>query len=95
MAKIRSNMLLEGLSGKIGLTLVVQKNGIIRSRPKKSQKSRSAGQKKNNSLFSDAVAYFHKVESDPSLMALYRKKCRKGQRVYNRIISEYMRRKAG
>ena len=91
MARISSNTLLKGLTGRIG-NMSITKNGIVRSLPEKSSKPRSKEQVRNSDKFKLALDYYHKVKADPDLFNRYKKKLKKGRRIYNIIIADFMKR---
>jgi hypothetical protein len=48
-------------------------------------------QELKQSLFKEAVAYAHSVNRDPKKKTAYAKKLKKGETVFNKAISEYMK----
>jgi hypothetical protein len=51
-------------------------------------------QKQKRSKFSDAVAYAQSIIHNPALKDAYAKKLKKGQRIYNAAIREFLRRES-
>ena len=97
MAK-SNNLLLDNLQGQIGKTIVVKRYGnktVISAYPDMSNIVPTKAQKKGRKVFAKAVAYAKKISNDPVKKALYKKKLKKRQTVYNYAIKEYMKNNAG
>lgn len=96
MAYSERSLLLRHVRGQIGKQIVIKQYGkktVITAYPNMSGIKPSKLQKQKRSKFSDAVAYAQSIIRDPLLKAAYAKKLKKGQRVYNAAIKEFLRRK--
>ena len=94
MAQSLKNVLLHQVRGQIGKQIVVKRYGnktVITAYPDMSKIKPSKKQKAKRRLFADAVAYAKKINNDPEKKALYKKKVKKGQTVYNDAIKECLR----
>ena len=94
MARSESNVLLHQVSGQIGKQIVVKRYGkktVISAYPDMSRVKPSKLQKVKRKSFADAVAYAKAINNDPVKKALYKKKAKKGQRVFNYAIKEYLK----
>ena len=90
MAKIGNNVLLKGVSGRLGDQLVLQSNGIMRIRPDTSKTKWSDSQRKHRSLFVEARQFARYIEASPELKPLYKAKAKEGTGAYHVAISAYM-----
>jgi len=93
MARSESNVLLHQVSGQIGKQIVVKRYGkktVISAYPDMSGVKPSKLQKAKRKTFAAAVTYAKAINNDPAKKALYKKKIKKGQRVYNYAIKEYL-----
>jgi len=96
MARVHTNLLLHGLRGQIGKTIVVKKYGkktVVTKYPDMSKVKPSRLQKKLRNRFADAVAYAQSINNDPTKKAKYKKKARKGQSVYHYALKEFLKKK--
>ena len=94
MARTDSNALLKGFSGAIGKQIVVKQYGdktVITAYPDMGKVKASANQKVRRNVFAEAVAYAQAIITDPKKKSAYQKKLKKGQRVYQAAMSEYMK----
>jgi hypothetical protein len=94
MAKGDNSLLLYNVRGQIGKQIVVKKYGkktVISAYPDMSNVKPSKLQKVKRKTFAEAVAYAKAINNDPAKKALYRKKMKKGQRVFNFAIKEYLK----
>jgi hypothetical protein len=93
MARLKFNFLLAGASGKIGDLVIRQigKNSYISTVPDMDHVVPTALQLKRREIFTAAVAYAKNIIHDVKLKAIYKKKVKKGERVYNFAIKEYYR----
>ncbi len=93
MARVKTNALLQGVSGKVGN--IVFKNyasgTVISSRPDRSKVKLSIIQKKSNSKFKKAVAFAKGVLADPAKRKAYEAKLKPGKSVYHVVLSEFMK----
>ena len=95
MAYSERSLLLRHVRGQIGKQIVIKQYGkktVITAYPNMSGIEPSKLQKQKRSKFSDAVAYAQSIIRDPLLKAAYIKKLKKGQRVYNAAIREFLSR---
>ncbi|NCU05791.1 MAG: hypothetical protein GXC73_17625 [Chitinophagaceae bacterium] len=96
MARTNRNPLLKGLRGQIGKQLVFKQYGkktVVSKFPDMSHVKASPKQKKIRKGFQKAVAYAQGINNDPVKKAVYAKKVKKGQTVFNYAISEFLRSK--
>jgi hypothetical protein len=97
MAYSERSLLLHHVRGQIGKQIVIKQYGkktVITAYPNMTGIKPSKRQKQKRRKFSDAVAYAQSIIHDPARKAAYAKKLRKGQRVYNAAIKEFMRRES-
>jgi hypothetical protein len=96
MARITSNPIIEGLSGKVGnLVFKNYKSGtIISALADRSKVKLSAKQKKANKSFKEAVAYAKAVLADPKKSAHYKKLLQPGKSIYHTALAAYLSGKA-
>ena len=95
MARVKkSDILLSGLRGKIGNTLVIKQYAygtVVTKYPDMSGVKWSQRQKGGHKKFKEAVAFAKAILKDEKKRKQYEKKLKKGQSVYHKVISEYMR----
>lgn len=94
MARIRSNIITKGLSGQIGQQIVFKQYGkktVVSRFPDMSKIKPSKLQKKERSRFAEAVVYAQSINNDPVKKAVYSKKVKKGQSVFNFAIKEFLK----
>ena len=94
MAKSGNSLLLHDVRGQTGKQIVVKKYGrktVISAYPDMSNVKPSKLQKIKRKSFAMAVAYAKAINNDPVKKALYKKKIKKGQRVFNYAIKEYLK----
>jgi hypothetical protein len=95
MATVRTNPLIEGLSGMLGQSIVFKNlrgKTIITNRPS-SPKKQSESQKANRSKFRQATYYAKAAMLDAEKKAYYQKKAKKLKlpNAYTAAITDYMR----
>jgi hypothetical protein len=93
MARSNNNIIVHGLSGKLGASVVfVQRAGktIVRKSPTKSKVPPTASQQQQRLLFKDAVQYAKRVKATPALAALYQPFAQIGKSVYHMAIADAM-----
>lgn len=96
MARIHSNIVTQGLSGQIGQQVVFKRYGkktVVSRYPDMSNVKPSKKQKKEQNHFAEAVAYAQSINNDPIKKAIYAKKVKQGQTVFNFAIREFLLRK--
>ncbi|MGG9962003.1 hypothetical protein [Ferruginibacter sp. SUN106] len=94
MARVKSNPLLQGVSGKIGDSFVVKQyryGTVISAVPDMRRVKKSALQKLKQNRFADAIAYAQSIIRDPEKKAAYAKKLPEGKTVYHTAIQEYLK----
>jgi hypothetical protein len=91
MARVNSDSILSGISGKIGGMVFRQRNGktFVAIAPNKKQKPRSPMQQKNNSNFQQAVIYAQKAIADPATKRMYKSKAGNGKSAYNIALADF------
>jgi len=97
MARTNSNILLKGVSGKIGDQLVVKQYAgktVISAMPNMSHVKPSKLQKQKRGVFAEAVKFAQSVIRDPVKKKAYAKKVKAGQAVYHYALQQYLK-KAG
>lgn len=93
MARTKNGMLLNEISGGIGKQLVVKQYAygtVVSAYPDMSHVKPSQLQQLQQTLFAKAVAYAQSITRNPVKKKAYAKKLRKGERVYNAAIKEYL-----
>lgn len=94
MARSQNNVLLHQVRGHIGKQIVVKRYGkktVISAYPDMSRVKPSKLQKVKRKSFADAVTYAKAINNDPVKKALYKKKVKRGERVFNYAIKEYLK----
>lgn len=95
MAITLNSILLHRVRGQIGKQIVVKRYGlktVITAYPDMSRVKPSKLQKTKRKDFAAAVAYTRAIINNPLTKAAYAKRIRKGERVYNFAIKEYLNR---
>ena len=93
MAIIESS-LFDSIRGRLGKQFVFKKYGdkiVISTRPKKYKRTVSPIKALNQQRFKNAVQFASSVLSNKDQRALYSKRLRHRQRLYNFLISEFCR----
>jgi hypothetical protein len=93
MARSTTSILLHTLRGAIGKQIVVKQYGnktVITAYPDMSRVKPSKLQKQKRKQFAAAIKYAQSIIDDPSKKAAYAKKLKKGARVYNAAIKEFL-----
>jgi hypothetical protein len=93
MAQSTTSVLLHSMRGKIGKQIVVKQYGnkiVITAYPDMSNIKPSKLQKQKRKKFAAAIEYARSIVNDPVRKAAYAKKLRKGARVYNAAIKEFL-----
>lgn len=92
MAKIKKNILLQGLSGTLNKQLVLKQYNnitVISSYPDMTRVIKSEKQKTENRRFREAVAYARSQMADPVSKAEYKAKARGLQKPHNIAIADF------
>lgn len=93
MATTHNSILLHQVRGQIGKQIVVKHYGkktVITAYPDMSRVRPSKLQKQKRQKFANAIAFAQSIIYDPVKKAAYAKKLKKGQRVYNAAIREWL-----
>jgi len=93
MAQSTASVLLHKIRGQIGKQIVVKQYGkktVITAYPDMSRVKPSKLQKQKRKRFAAAIAFAQAIVHDPVRKAAYAKKLKKGQRVYNAAIKEFL-----
>jgi len=94
MAKLINNPVMQGVSGKIGKTLIFRqmKNGttVIAMRPKPRTKPITPAEAATHQRFKEAALIAKKRSQDPILRAQYLTKAKPGQSAYLVALTEYL-----
>lgn len=95
MAYVKNNIVTEGLSGKLGNTIVFRQAGgktIVASKPTKTKRELSEAQKTHQRRFRAASRYAQQAIQDPDQKAAYQQQAPEDQSAYNVAIADYMNR---
>ena len=95
MAIVVKNILLRGLSGSIGKTLVFRQcngNTIVAQHPAKRKKAPTEGQRRQQERFRDAVAYARWVLEDADRRLVFEQKVGDKRRLFQFVVRERLRR---
>jgi hypothetical protein len=93
MAKIKSNVLVDGFSGRLQDLLFRQYDHgtVVSKMPDRSKVKLSLKQKKANKRFQQAVQYAQSVLADPVLQKQYAKEVKKGRLLYHIALSDFLK----
>ena len=92
MAIVVRNILLKGLQGSLGKSLVFRHVGgktIVSLYPQPTKKAATEKQIKQRELFKMAVCFARAVQQDEARLELYRQKMRKGQSPFPFLVKEF------
>ena len=95
MAQSTESILLYKMRGAIGKQIVVKQYGnktVITAYPDMSKVKPSKLQRQKRKQFAAAIDYARSIIRDPVKKAAYAKKLKKGARVYNAAIKEFLSR---
>jgi len=93
MAYSNTSIILDKVRGAIGKQIVVKQYGnktVIAAYPDMSNVKSSKLQKLKRKKFAAAIEYARSIVNNPAKKAAYAKKLKKGARVYNSAIKEYL-----
>jgi hypothetical protein len=93
MAYSKASVILHKMRGRIGKQIVVKQYGnktVITAYPDMSNIKPSKLQKQKRKKFAAAIDYARSIIHDPVRKAAYAKKLKRGARVYNAAIREYL-----
>jgi hypothetical protein len=97
MARSQQNIILKALHGAIGKEFVIKQYGkktVVSKYPDMTQIQATTLQEEQRNIFKEAVAYVKKIINDPAIKAVYAKKVKRGQTVYNYALKEYLAKKS-
>lgn len=92
MAKVKNNIVIEGLSGSLGNRIVFSQRAgktVVSVKPQPSA-PKSEAQLRQMQTFKEATFYAKKVIKDPVTKAAYAQRAKPGQSAYSVAISDYM-----
>lgn len=92
MAKVKNNIVTEGLSGKLGDRIVFRQkagNTIVAVAPQE-YAERTEAQKKHAQKFRAASHYAAKTLKDPDTKAAYAARAKKGQTAHNVAVADFL-----
>lgn len=93
MARAGKKSLLKDIRGAVGKELVIKQYSygtVVSKYPDMSKVKRSKLQNQSQNIFAQAVAYAKSIIQDADKKAAYSRKLKKGQRIYNAAIKEYL-----
>ena len=93
MAHVKKNIVTEGLSGKLGNTIVFRQRGgktIVSVPPEKKKRTQSEAQAKHIHRFRLAALYGKQAVQDPVVKAAYGARTKGGQTAYNVAVADYL-----
>ena len=93
MAHSKESIILHKMRGAIGKQIVVKQYGnktVITAYPDMSKVKPSKLQKLKRKKFAAAIEYARSIINDPVKKETYTKKLKKGARVYNAAIKEFL-----
>lgn len=93
MARAKSSPVISAIKGRIG-DIVLKQYGnrtVVSKLPDMSKIRPTKKQKAERSRFKEAVAYAQSIVRDPKKKAAYKKTLRRGKRVYQSAIKEYLK----
>lgn len=94
MAKVKKNLLLQGLSGSVGGTIVLRSMGdktIVASLPGKRNKLPSPGQLLQQERFKEGSDYSRSVKANPTELAEYKARAKSGESPLTLALTDYLR----
>ena len=95
MAKVVSNLILQGLSGRLGRQLVVRQRRdgsyvVAAAPPRNTGRVPTEGQRAYREQFSAAIAYAKSVKNNPDVIAAAREH---GKTPFNWAVSDFLSRR--
>lgn len=93
MAYVKNNIVTEGLSGKLGNTIVFRQVGgktIVAAKPTKTKRESSEAQKTHQRRFRAASRYAQQTIQNPDQKAAYQQQAPEDQSAYNVAIADYL-----
>jgi hypothetical protein len=93
MAYVKKNIVTEGLSGKLGSTLVFRQRGgktIAAVAPEKKKRELSDAQKDHQLKFRAATKYAKTAIQDDNVKVAYEQRAKDGQTAFNVAMADYM-----
>ncbi|OFY66674.1 MAG: hypothetical protein A2Y71_09030 [Bacteroidetes bacterium RBG_13_42_15] len=92
MAQVKQNIILKGLSGRVGKNIVFKNYGnktIVTAYPDMSKVKFSAKQKEENKRFREAMSYARAQMADPDSKAAYKARIKGLQKPHNIAIADF------
>ena len=93
MARVKKNIITQGLSGKLGNNIVFRHRGdqtIVAVVPQKTKYEPTEAQQKQTRKFRNAVVYGKQAIQDPTVRAAYQAQAKDGQSAYNVAVADYL-----
>ncbi|MEM9671594.1 MAG: hypothetical protein ACFB15_14980 [Cyclobacteriaceae bacterium] len=93
MAYVKKNIVTEGLSGKLGNTIVFRQRGgktIVSTTPRKVEREPSEAQKEHHQRFRAATKYAKQAIEDEHLREAYQLRAKEGQNAFNVAMADFM-----
>jgi hypothetical protein len=92
MSKVSKNIITQGLSGKLGDTIVFRQRAgetIVSVKPSKTTKEPTAKQLAVQEKFQKAILYGKQASGDPQSKAAYAEKAHEGQSAFNVAVADF------
>ncbi len=93
MAYVKNNIVTDGLSGKLGNTIVFRQWGgktVVAVKPTYRKREPTEAQKEHHRKFRQGSRYARQAIQDPNLKATYQQRARGGQSAYNVAMADFM-----
>jgi len=94
MAKNAKNIVIHGITGKLGNQLVFRQKGdntIIATKPGKRTSEPTQAELDHRLHFQEAILYGQKVNADPALKENYKSKAGNGTSAYNVAVADFLK----
>lgn len=93
MAHVKNNIVTEGLSGKLGNTIVFRQWGgktVVAVKPTSTKREPTEKQKEQHLRFRKGSRYAQQAIQNPTLKAAYQQETRGGQSAYNVAMADFL-----
>ena len=93
MAHVKSNIVTEGFSGKLGNRIVFRQRGgktIVAVKPTPTDREPSEAQKNQHRKFREGSRYAKQAIQDPTMRTAYEQRAKDGQTAYNVAMADYL-----
>jgi len=93
MAKVGNNIVVTGLSGKLGDLIVFRNRGgttVVAQAPQKKERELSEAQEQHQLRFQEAILYGKASIADPEKKAAYKASAEEGQSAYNIAVADFL-----